>query len=42
MWIFLETSEEYARRKECEAAEAIREAKGREPTEKEIEDYLLT
>lgn len=38
----LESSEQYYRRKRCEAIESIREFKGREPTEKEIEDYLLT
>jgi hypothetical protein len=37
-----ESSEETYRRKRCEAREAIREHKGREPTEKEIEDYLYT
>ena len=35
-----ETSEQTIRRKKCEAIETIREYKGREPTEKEIEDYL--
>ena len=37
-----ESSEQTYRRKKCDAIEAIREYKGREPTEKEIEDYLYT
>ena len=37
-----ESSEQTCRRKRCEGIEAIREYKGREPTEKEIEDYLYT
>ena len=37
-----ETSEQTYRRKRCEAIETIKEHKGREPTEKEIEDYLYT
>ena len=37
-----ETSEQTYRRKRCEAIEAIKEFKGRKPTEKEIEDYLYT
>lgn len=37
-----ESSEEMYIRKKCEAIEAIRKYKGREPTEKEIEDYLYT
>lgn len=37
-----ESSEETYIRKRCEAAEAVRKCKGREPTEKEIEDYLYT
>ncbi len=39
---FFESSEETFRRKRCEAIEAIKEYKGREPTEKEIENYLYT
>lgn len=37
-----ESSEQTVRRKRCESIESIREYKGREPTEKEIEDYLYT
>ncbi len=37
-----ESSEQTYRRKKCQAIEAIREYKGREPTEKEIDDYLYT
>jgi len=37
-----ESSEQTYRRKKCQAVEAIREHKCREPTEKEIEDYLYT
>lgn len=37
-----EPSEQTYRRKVCEAKKAIREYKGREATEKEIEDYLYT
>lgn len=37
-----ESSEETYRRKKCQAIETIRECKDREPTEKEIEDYLCT
>lgn len=37
-----ESSEQTYIRKRCQAVEAIREHKGREPTEKEIEDYLYT
>jgi len=37
-----ESSEETYHRKICEAREAIREYKGREATEKEVEDYLYT
>lgn len=39
---FFESSEQTYKRKKCQAIEAIREYKGREPTEKEIEDYLYT
>ena len=39
---FFETSEHAVRRERCEAIESIREYTGREPTEKEIEDYLYT
>lgn len=37
-----ESSEQTYRRKKCQAIDVIREYKGREPTEKEIEDYLYT
>lgn len=37
-----EPSEETYNRKVCEAKRAIFEHKGREATEKEIEDYLCT
>lgn len=37
-----ESSDETYRRKKCRTIETIREYKGREPTEKEIEDYLYT
>lgn len=37
-----QSSEQTYIRKKCQAIEAIREYKGREPTEKEIEDYLCT
>lgn len=37
-----EPSEETYRRKKCQAIETIRECKGREPTEKEIEYYICT
>lgn len=37
-----ESSDETYRRKKCRAIETIREYKGSEPTEKEIEDYLYT
>jgi len=39
---FFKSSEETYRRKVCEAREAIKEYKGRDATETEIEDYLLT
>lgn len=41
MWIFFETTEEYAERKACEAIEAIREAKDRKHTENEIEEDMI-
>lgn len=39
---FFETSDEYYIRKRCEAKEKIKIEKGRDATEKEIEDYLLS
>lgn len=39
---FFRSSEEAYRKKICEARDAIRQYKGREPTEKEIDDYLFT
>jgi hypothetical protein len=42
MLTFFETTEEYARRKVCDAMDAIRYTKCREHTKKEIDDYLLT
>ncbi len=39
---FFESSEETYRRKRCKAMETIRQYKGREPTEKEIDEYLLS
>lgn len=39
---FLETSDEYVERDICECKDAFRRELGREPTEKEIELWLLT
>ncbi len=39
---FLETSDEYVEREICECKKTFREKLVREPTDKEIEDWLIS